>query len=176
MITEIQGRKLKPLFSSEEILKRVAELGAQIREDYIGKSPIFIGVLKGAFMFLSDLIRYINFPVQVDFIRISSYKRGMKSGDIELIMDTSIPLKGRHVVLVEDILDTGITLKFISDRILSRGTASFKTCVLIDKKERREVHIKADYVGFEVEKGFIVGYGIDWGEEGRNIPRIYVVE
>ena len=176
MITEIRGRKLKPLFSSDEILKRVAELGAQITEDYTGKNPVLIGVLKGAFIFLADLVRSIDFHVELDFIRISSYKNGMEPGDIELIMDTSIPLRDRHVILFEDILDTGVTLKFIKDKILSREPASFKICVLIDKKERRQFHINADYVGFEINEGFIVGYGIDWGEQGRNIPGIYVVE
>ncbi len=176
MITEIRGRKLKLLFSSDKILRRVTDLGIQIAEDYRGKNPIFIGVLKGAFVFLADLMRYIDFPVQVDFVRISSYKNGMEPGDVEFIMDVSSPLGGRHVILVEDILDTGITLRSICDRILSRDPASFKICTLIDKKERRQVDIKADYVGFEIEEGFIVGYGIDWGEEGRNIPEIYVIE
>jgi len=176
MIAEIRGRKLKLLFSSDEILRRVAELGIQITEDYRGKNPILIGVLKGAFVFLADLMRHIDLPMEVDFVRISSYKSGMESGDIEFIMDVSTPLGGRHVILVEDILDTGITLRFICDKILSRGPASFKICTLTDKKERRQVDIKADYVGFEIEEGFIVGYGIDWGEEGRNIPEIYVIE
>lgn len=176
MINEIRGRKLKLLYSQDEILKRVAQLGTQIGEDYRGKNPIFIGVLKGAFIFLADLIRRIDFPVQIDFVRMSSYKDGMEPSNIELIMDTSMPLMGRHVILVDDILDTGNTMTFICDKISSMCPASFKICVLIDKRERRRVNIEPDYVGFEIKEGFIAGYGIDWAEEGRNIPGIYVVD
>jgi len=167
---------LKPLISVQEINKRVADLGKQITNDYKWKEPILIGILKGAFVFLSDLMRNINFSVQIDFVRISTYKSGMKPGDIEFIMDISMPISDRHVILVEDIVDTGVTLKFISDRILERKPASYRICALIDLRHRREVNVKLDYVGFELERGFLVGYGLDIAEEGRNLPDLYSIE
>ena len=176
MITEIKGRMLKRVISVKAISKRVTELGRQITDDYRGKDPILVGILKGAFVFLSDLMRNIDLSVQIDFIRISTYKSGMKPGEIDLIMDISMPIRDRHVILVEDIVDTGVTLKFISDRILERTPASYRICALIDLKQRREVNVKLDYVGFELENGFIVGYGLDMAEEGRNLPNLYNVE
>jgi hypoxanthine phosphoribosyltransferase len=170
MITKIQGRTPKRVISLKAIDKRVAELGRQITVDYKGKDLILVGILKGAFVFLSDLMRKIDLPVKIDFIRISTYKSGMKPGEIDLIMDISMPIKDRHVVLVEDIVDTGVTLKFISDRILERNPASYRICAL---KERREINLKLDYVGFELDEGFLVGYGLDMGEEGRNLPDVY---
>ena len=176
MITEIQGRALKRVISLEVIDKRVVELGRQITDDYRGKDPILVGILKGAFVFLSDLMRHIDLPVKIDFIRISTYKSGMKPGEIDLIMDISMPIRDRHVILIEDIVDTGVTLKFISDRILERNPASYRICALIDLKERREVNVKLDYVGFELQEGFLVGYGLDMGEQGRNLPDVYNIE
>jgi hypoxanthine phosphoribosyltransferase len=176
MITEIQGRMLKRVISVKAIKKRVSELGRQITNDYKGNDPILVGILKGAFVFLSDLMRKIDLSVQIDFIRISTYKSGMKPGEIDLIMDISMPIRDRHVILVEDIVDTGVTLKFISDRILERNPASYRICALIDLKPRREVNVKLDYVGFELEEGFLVGYGLDMAEEGRNLPNLYNIE
>ena len=167
---------LKRVISVKAISKRVTELGRQITDDYRGKDPILVGILKGAFVFLSDLMRNIDLSVQIDFIRISTYKSGMKPGEIDLIMDISMPIRDRHVILVEDIVDTGVTLKFISDRILERTPASYRICALIDLKQRREVNVKLDYVGFELENGFIVGYGLDMAEEGRNLPNLYNIE
>ncbi len=176
MITEIQGRRLKRVISENKINKRVTELGRQITDDYKAKDPILVGILKGAFVFLSDLMRHIDLSVQIDFIRISTYKSGMKPGEIDLIMDISMPIRGRHVILVEDIVDTGVTLKYISDRIFERNPASYAICALIDLKERREVNVKLDYVGFELEEGFLVGYGLDMAEQGRNLPDLYNIE
>jgi hypoxanthine phosphoribosyltransferase len=176
MITEIQGRTLKRVIPEKAIKMKVAELGRQITDDYTGKAPILVGILKGAFVFLSDLMRHIDLSVQIDFIRISTYKSGMKPGEIDLIMDISMPISDRHVILVEDIVDTGITLKFISDRILERNPESYRICALIDLKHRRGVDVKLDYVGFELEEGFLVGYGLDMGEQGRNLPSIYNID
>ena len=176
MITEIQGRKLRLLIPAPEIERRVKELGKRITEDYRGKSPVLIGILKGGFIFLADLVRQIDFNVEIDFVRASSYKEGMEPGEVELVTDTVTPLGGRHVILVEDMLDTGVTLDFLKSAILSKEPASFSICALIDKKERRQVDIDADYVGFEVAQGFIVGYGTDCGEMGRNLPGVYVLE
>ncbi|MFQ5788582.1 MAG: hypoxanthine phosphoribosyltransferase [Thermodesulfobacteriota bacterium] len=176
MIREIEGRKLKLLFTSKVIQKRVAELGKQISKDYKGEKPVLIGVLKGAFIFLTDLIRHIDLPAQVDFVRISTYKEKMEPGDLEFIMDTTIPLRDRHVILVEDIVDTGITLKFIREKILEKKPDSFKICALLDLKYRREVEVHLDYLGFEVKEGFLVGYGLDMAEEGRVLPDLYLIE
>jgi hypoxanthine phosphoribosyltransferase len=176
MITEIEGRALRRVISEKSIKMKVADLGRQITDDYTGKAPILVGILKGAFVFLSDLMRHIDLSVQVDFIRISTYKSGMKPGEIDLIMDISMPIMDRDVILVEDIVDTGITLKFISDRILDRNPASYRICALIDLKHRRGTDVKLDYVGFELEDGFLVGYGLDMGEQGRNLPSIYNID
>jgi hypoxanthine phosphoribosyltransferase len=176
MITEIQGRKLRLLISAPEIERKVKELGNRITEDYRDKNPVLIGILKGGFMFLADLVRHVDFNVEIDFVRASSYKEGMEPGEVELVTDAVTQLKGRHVVLVEDMLDTGITLDFLKSVILSRQPASLRICALIDKRARRQVDIVADYVGFNVGEGFIVGYGTDCGEMGRNLPGVYVLE
>lgn len=176
MITEIQGRKLRLLIPASEIQERVRELGLQITKDYSQKNPVLIGILKGGFIFLADLVRQIDFNVEIDFIRASSYKEGMEPGEIELVTDVISPLKGRHVILIEDMLDTGVTLNYLKSVIHSKEPASLKICALIDKKERRQVEIDADYLGFDIEEGFIVGYGTDCGEMGRNLPGVYVLE
>ena len=176
MITEIQGRKLRLLISAPEIQGKVKELGKRITEDYRDKNPVLIGILKGGFIFLADLVREVDFNVEIDFVRASSYKEGMEPGEIELVTDVITPLRGRHVVLVEDMLDTGITLDFLKSVILSKQPASLRICALIDKKARRQIEIDADYAGFIVEEGFIVGYGTDCGEMGRNLPGVYVLE
>jgi hypoxanthine phosphoribosyltransferase len=176
MITEIQGRKLRLLISASDIEEKVKDLGKRITEDYRDKNPILIGILKGGFIFLADLVRQIDFNVEIDFVRASSYKEGMEPGEIELVTDAATPLKGRHVVLVEDMLDTGITLTFLKSVILSKEPASLKICALIDKKERRQIDIDADYAGFDIKEGFIVGYGTDCGEIGRNLPGVYIME
>jgi hypoxanthine phosphoribosyltransferase len=176
MITEIQGRKPRLLISAPEIERKVKELGNRITEDYRDKNPVLIGILKGGFIFLADLVRQIDFNVEIDFVRASSYKEGMEPGEVELVTDAVTQLKGRHVVLVEDMLDTGITLDFLKSVILSKQPASLRICALIDKRARRQVVIDADYVGFNVGEGFIVGYGTDCGEMGRNLPGVYVLE
>jgi hypoxanthine phosphoribosyltransferase len=176
MITEIQGRKLRLLISAADIKAKVGEMGKRITEDYRDKNPVLIGILKGGFMFLADLVREIDFNVEIDFVRASCYKEGMEPGEIELLTDVTSPLKGRHVLLVEDMLDTGITLHFLKSVILSKEPASLKICALIDKKGRRRIDIEADYTGFDIREGFIVGYGTDWREAGRNLPGVYVVD
>jgi len=176
MITEIRGRKPRLLIPADDIKKKVGELGKRISEDFRDRNPVFVGILKGGFIFLADLVREIDFDVEIDFVRASSYKEGMEPGEIELLMDVTTPLKGRHVLLVEDMLDTGVTLHFLKSVILSKEPASLKICALIDKKERRQIEIEADYTGFDIGEGFIVGYGTDCGEAGRNLPGVYVLE
>jgi len=176
MISQVSGRKTKLLLSSDEISKRVSQLGREITQDYKDKDLVMIGVLKGAFIFLADLIRHIKLKTEIDFIRVSSYKDAMEAGAIELLTDTSISLKDRDVLLVEDLLDTGGTVDFIRETILSKNPASFKTCTLIKKKKMREDDITVDYFGFEIDDKFIVGYGTDFAEAGRNLPDIFVIE
>lgn len=176
MSESINGRALRPLILPDEISKRVKELGSEITKDYEGKNPLLIGVLKGGFIFLSDLVRNIDLDVGIDFVRVASYGGKESPGQPELLLDVSIPVQDRDVILIEDLLDTGGTMSFIKDLLLSRKPASFKICALINKRERREKEVKVDYLGFEIEKGFIVGYGTDWAEKGRNLPGIYVLD
>lgn len=176
MLKEINGRKTSILIEATEISQKVSELGKQITEDYADKNLLIIGILKGGFIFLADLIRNIELKTEIEFIRVSSYKNEMNPGDLELVIDLGVPIKDRDVLLVEDLLDTGGTLEFIREQIVSKQPASFKICTLINKRKIRKVEIDLSYVGFEIEDKFIVGYGMDFAQEGRNLPDIYVVE
>ncbi len=176
MLDEINGRALKPLISEERISRRVRELAQEITRDYKGKNPLLLGILKGGFIFLADLTRQIELEIEIDFLRVSSYGERDSPGEVELLQESGISPMGRDVILVEDLLDTGGTLDLIKAKVLAKEPASFKICALIDKKERRESDIKADYLGFEIEGGFIVGYGTDYAERGRNLPAIYVLD
>jgi hypoxanthine phosphoribosyltransferase len=167
---------LNRLLTAEEITSMVKKLADQISRDYVGKELILVCILKGAFMFLSDLVRQLEIPVKIDFVRLASYGSGMKtSGTIEITKDLELPIQGRDVLIVEDIIDSGHTLKFLKDRITLSNPQSVKICALLDKKSRREVAMEADYLGFDVEDVFIVGYGIDFNENYRNLPEIYYV-
>ncbi|MEE9238047.1 MAG: hypoxanthine phosphoribosyltransferase [Thermodesulfobacteriota bacterium] len=172
----MSGQETKLLLSSDEISKRVSQLGREITQDYKDKDLVIVGVLKGGFIFLADLIRHIKLKAEIDFIRVSSYKEGMEARDIELITDTIISLKDRHVLLVEDLIDTCGTLDFIKKTIMSKNPASFRICALIKKKKSRETKIAVNYIGFEIDDKFIIGYGTDLAEKGRNLPDIYVIE
>lgn len=162
------------LLSRDAIARRVQELAAQISKDYRGKDPILVGILKGAFIFLADLVRALEFPVEIDFVRLRSYGNGTtSSGDVEITKDVELPLEGRHVLIVEDIVDIGYTLHFLRQQFSARHPRSLRICCLIDKTERRAVDVPLDYVGFTVEKGFLVGYGLDCGEKFRTLPEVY---
>ena len=176
MTYEIGGKKPRLVISAEESRARIKERGRELTAAYEGKKPIVVGILKGSFIFLADLVREMDFEVEIDFVQTSSYREGTSPGALELLMGPSIQPSGRHVLLVEDLLDTGVTCSFVQDLILSKNPASFALCALVDKKERREVPIEADYVGFALERGFIVGFGTDYAEAGRNLPGIYVLE
>lgn len=159
--------------SEEEIRRRVKELAEEINRDYAGKEILLIGVLKGAFIFLADLIRHIKVPVKVDFLAVSSYGQQTEStGEVRMIKDLDHPVEGEHVLVVEDILDTGLTLSYITRILKDRKPASIRTVVLLDKPSKRKVDFKADYVGFEVPPVFLVGYGLDAYEMYRNLPYI----
>jgi len=155
----------------------VKELADAISNDHEGKEVVLIGVLKGAFIFLADLARYLKVSHSVDFTRLASYGSGMaSSGNITVTKDIETDIEGKEVIIVEDIIDTGITMKFLRERLEKRQPASIKICTLIDKKHRRKIAIDADYVGFAVQEGFIVGYGLDYDEKFRCLPDIYMVE
>ena len=164
------------LLSKNAIDIRVRELAKQISADYNGKEPVMVGILKGAIFFMADLVRAMTIPSKIDFIRASSYGSGMStSGKIKITKDVEIPLEEKPVILVEDIVDTGLTLSFIFNMLQKRNPQSLKICALIDKLERREVDIHVDYCGFRVEEGFLIGCGLDYNEEHRHLPDIYIL-
>ena len=165
------------LFSKETLEKRVGELGAQITSDYEGKNPLIIGVLKGCYVFLADLCRNIDLDCEIRFITASSYGVGtITSGDVKIGLDFDFDISDRNVILIEDILDSGVTLTTLKALISERGCASLRTCTLLDKPARRKVPLSADYVGFECPDEFVVGYGLDYAERYRNLPYVAVLK
>lgn len=167
----------KVLISHERILERVRELGRKISEDYREKEPILLGILNGVVFFYADLVMALSIPVRMDFIKASSYGSAMtSSGQIKMIKDAGLPVKDQDLIIIEDIVDTGLTLKCIIEHIRTRQPASIKVCALIDKRERREQRVVIDYCGFTVEEGFLVGYGLDFDEKFRYLPDICVIE
>jgi hypoxanthine phosphoribosyltransferase len=167
---------LNLLVSRDEIDFIIKGLADRISKDYRDRELVLVCILKGAFMFLSDLARYLQIPVNVDFVRLASYGTGMKSsGRIEITKDVELPLEGRDVLIVEDIVDSGRTLQFLKDRLSLASPRSVKICALLDKKPRREVEVEVDYIGKEIPDVFVVGYGIDFNEGYRNLPEIYYV-
>jgi len=166
------------LLSEEQIQAKVKELAAQLSREYAGKDPVFVGVLKGVVIFFADMIRNINIPCQIDFMWISSYGSGTNSGTMNVKRDVSADLKGRHVVILEDIFDTGNSLDFTYKHLLSKEPASLKICTLLDKPERRNpaVTLQPDYTGFVIPNEFVVGYGLDFNEHYRNLPYVGVLK
>ncbi len=165
------------LLSRDEIQFAVDRLAGEIERDCAGKSPLLIGVLKGSFVFLSDLVRRLDLPVELDFVKLSSYGSGTVScGKIKVIGGLRLPVKGRDVIVVEDIVDTGTTIAFLMDCLLKKKPASLKLCALLDKSERRKTPIKIDYLGFTVPDRFLVGYGLDCNEQNRHLPDIRIME
>lgn len=164
------------LIERETILAKVKELAARISSDYAGKEPVFIAVLKGAVFFFSDLVMHLSIPCTIDFVAAASYGSAQcSSGEVRLTRDVQIPIAGRPVILVEDIVDTGLTLNRIIDLLRLKGPESIRLCALIDKKERREEPVQLDYCGFEIEEGFLVGYGLDCDEQFRYLRDIHVL-
>jgi hypoxanthine phosphoribosyltransferase len=163
------------LLPKEDILRRVAELAAMIDRDYAGMELLVIGVLKGAFIFLADLIRALHIPSSVDFVMISSYGSGRESsGSVVIKKDIDALIAGRDILIVEDILDTGITLSGLVDIMKKRNPASLRVCVLLDKPSRRTIPFTADYVGFSIPDAFVVGYGLDCNEKYRHLPDVRI--
>ena len=168
---------LAVLLSSQRIQDRIHELGAEIDRDYAPDEPVYlIGVLKGAFIFLADLARAMKTQVRIEFIGISSYSKGKtSSGQVQLTKDLDVPIEGHHVILVEDILDTGLTLTYLATLIAQRKPKSLRIATLLDKPERRQSPVNADYVGFRIPDQFVVGYGLDYAEDYRNLKDVCVL-
>ena len=165
------------LFTEEQIEKRVSELGAELTRDYEGKDPLVIGILKGASVFTTDLIRHIHTPMQLDFMIVSSYGSGTKtSGSVRIRKDADADMRDRHVFICEDIIDSGVTMRNLFPLFATRKPASLKLCALLSKPSRREVEIKIDYLGWEVPDEFLVGYGLDYAERYRNLPCIGILK
>ena len=173
-----QNRDISRILISEEELKnKVAEMGRRISQDYQGKRLMVVGVLKGSVVFMADLIRHITVPVEMDFMAVSSYGAGVKtSGVVKILKDLDRLIEGYHVLVVEDILDSGMTLGYLADLLRDRGPASVRIATLLDKPERRQVDIKPDYVGFTIPDEFVVGYGLDYAQKYRNLPYIGVLK
>lgn len=167
----------KVLVSREEINKKVTELGQQIAKDYKDKDLLVVCILKGAVVFMADLIREIDCPLSTDFMAVSSYGDStMSSGAVMILKDLESNVKDRHVLIVEDIIDTGLTLKYLVENLKAREPASIKICTLLDKPERRKVKIDVDYTGFVIPDEFVVGYGLDFAEKYRNLPDVCVLK
>ena len=169
--------KPRILFSRVKIDATVRRLATEIVRDYQGKHPLFISVLKGSFVFMADLIRFLDFPLEVDFIRVSSYGKGTQtSGKVKVVQGLRSSIKGRDVLVIEDIVDTGLTIAFLLDYLRKKEPASLRLCSLTDKPSRRKIPVTIDYLGFTVPNKFVVGYGLDYDEKFRNLPDICVVE
>jgi len=165
------------LLSEEQLQVRIRELGRQISQDYAGKAPLMVGVLKGAAMFLVDLIRAVDLPLAIDFMAVSSYGAATESsGVVRILKDLETPIEGRDVVLVEDIIDSGLTIAYVLDMLRRRGPASLKVCALLVKEQAAEAGLKADYVGFTIPNKFVVGYGLDFDEKYRNLPYLGILQ
>lgn len=168
-------KELRELYSKADLDKRIAELGKQISEDYKGKDLLCVCVLKGAVFFFTDLVRAIDNPeLKIDFIRASSYGNGTSSSshEVKLLKDLDLEIKGKNLLFVEDIIDSGLTMKAVTQMYRDRGAASVKLCALFDQRARREVDVQIDYAGYVLNKGFLVGYGLDLAEIYRNLPNV----
>src|SRR5438045_4584807 len=165
------------MFTADQIARRVKELGTQIERDYDGKELVLLGVLKGSYIFISDLARAIDLPLAIDFIGLSSYGEATESsGVVKITSDLSRPIEDKHVVIVEDIVDTGLTMRYLLDNLATRHPSSVKLCTLLNKPSRARTKIPIDYLGFQIEDRFVVGYGLDAGEKYRNVPFIGVMK
>jgi hypoxanthine phosphoribosyltransferase len=161
------------LLSREEIAATIGRLAVEVRRDYAGKDPLLLGILKGSFVFMADLVRRLDFPLEIDFVRLSSYGRGMETtGNIRVLQGLRSPVRGRDVLVIEDIVDTGLTTTYFLDYLRKKKPASLRLCSLVDKPARHRVPVVIDYLGFAVPDRFLVGYGLDWDEKYRNLPDI----
>jgi len=169
----MKKHKLKKIIPGKELKQKVAQLGKKISKDYARANPVLVGILKGSFVFLADLVRELDIPHEVDFISVASYGSETKAtGVVKLLKDLSINIKGRHVIIVEDIVDTGLTLNYIRRNLLTRSPKTLEIITLLDKKKRRKINVPLKYVGFSIPGEFVIGYGLDYNEQYRNLPFI----
>jgi len=176
-MSEFTNPNLEVLIPAEKIKERISQLGAEIARDYAGRNPLLIAVLKGACLFLSDLMRAADIPLNVEFIAISSYGVEMRtSGEVRILKDLDVAIEGRDILVVEDIVETGLTLSYLLANLKSRGAETVKLAALLDKFERREKEVAIDYLGFQIPDKFVVGYGLDFAERYRNLPFIAVLK
>src|SRR5690242_13451042 len=171
----LDDTQVEVMFTEAELRARIAELGAAITRDYAGKPLKLVGVLKGSFMFMADLARAIDLPLKIDFIGTTSYSGTKSSGVVRITNDLSRPIEGEHILLVEDIIDTGLTMTYLLENLGTRRPASVKVCALLEKPSRAQVKVPIDYKGFTIPDEFVVGYGLDWDGRLRNLPYIAVV-
>ena len=177
MKSEMERDILKVLVTEEELKASIAEMGAELYDRFEGKNPLFLGVLKGSFVFMADLVRACQVKSDVEFIAVSSYQNAtVSSGRVQITHDLQQDITGRHLIIVEDILDSGNTLYYLMDVLRARKPASIRICTLLDKPERRSKPIAADYVGFSIPDAFVVGYGLDYDEKYRNLPYIGILK
>ncbi len=174
-MSRLEGHEVEVLLTEEQLRARIAEMAAAIGRDYQGKPLKLVGVLKGSFVFMADLARAIDLPVKVDFIGTTSYQGTTSSGVVRITNDLSWPIAGEHILLVEDIVDTGLTMKYLLSNLETRRPASIKVCALLHKPTRAKVEVPIAYKGFEIPDAFVVGYGLDWDGRLRNLPYIGVV-
>ncbi|WP_441000366.1 hypoxanthine phosphoribosyltransferase [Fodinibius sp. SL11] len=171
------GEIFKIYLTEDELQERVAELGDELAEKYEGKNPIFIGVLNGAYIFLSDLMRQVDISCEVDFLKLSSYgDEKVSSGEVTDLKDIDADIEGRHVVLVEDIVDTGLSMNYLVDKLQKKNPESIATVTLLHKTEATHHDVQLDYVGFQIPTLFVLGYGLDYAQEGRNLAQIYILD
>ena len=175
-MSKVEGEKVEVLLTEEQLRARITEMAAAITRDYAGKPLKLVGVLKGSFVFMADLARAVDLPVKVDFIGTSSYQGTKSSGVVRITNDLSWPIAGEHVLLVEDIVDTGLTMKYLLSNLETRRPASVKVCALLQKPSRAKVEVPIAYKGFEISDVFVVGYGLDWDGRLRNLPYIGVLK
>lgn len=171
------GEKFKLFINRLEIDERINQLGEEIDKDFKNKKPIFIGILNGAFIFLADIMRHVSIPCEVDFMKLSSYGDAkVSSGEVTELKHIDAKIEGRHVILVEDIIDTGLSMNYMVKRMKEQNPASVSVCTLLHKKEATKFDVQIDYVGFEIPNAFVLGYGLDYAQEGRNLSQIYVID
>lgn len=173
----IRGERFRKYLTAETIRSRIEEMGVELTEEYGDKKPILIGVLNGAFMFLADLMRAMKIDCEMDFLKLSSYGEAkITSGEVRELKSVDADIKGRHIIVVEDIVDTGLSMQYLLDRLSRQNPASLKTATLLHKYEATKVEVRLDFVGFRIRNLFVVGYGLDYGQIGRNLADIYILE